>query len=205
MCAIALTADPQPPGKGRIIKWVDENGVTHYGDSLPHEYANKPNTILDGRGLVVKKNETGQLTPKQQEKNGEQRKIDDEQLRHDTVLLATYSNEKEIDLSRDRNLEMENAAILSLQSSLENVQKKLTADKKSAAELQARKKPLPDDLKQNISASESEIASLQQQITQKRVNSEEIRKRFEADKLRFRELRLGMQPAATAPHPKARP
>ena len=36
-----------------IVSWKDENGVTHFGDRVPPEYANKDREVLNERGIVV--------------------------------------------------------------------------------------------------------------------------------------------------------
>ena len=33
--------------------WVDDDGVRHYGDKIPVEYADKPKSLLNEHGVVV--------------------------------------------------------------------------------------------------------------------------------------------------------
>jgi len=44
-------------------KWVDENGTTHYGETIPPEYADKDRAELNKAGRVVKKQDV--LTPEE--------------------------------------------------------------------------------------------------------------------------------------------
>ena len=37
----------------QTYKWVDEHGVTHYGDSLPSEYSQREQTVINKQGVVV--------------------------------------------------------------------------------------------------------------------------------------------------------
>src|SRR5271169_937278 len=50
-------AHAQAPGstshQGVAYRWVDEQGVVHYGDHVPPEYTGKDRTILNGRGVEV--------------------------------------------------------------------------------------------------------------------------------------------------------
>ena len=46
--------------EAKLYKWVDNQGVTHYGETIPPEYADKDNVLLDDKGRVIKKN--AQLT-----------------------------------------------------------------------------------------------------------------------------------------------
>ncbi|HKU80279.1 MAG TPA: DUF4124 domain-containing protein, partial [Rhodanobacteraceae bacterium] len=40
---------------GKTYKWVDENGVTHYGDTVPQEYSQREQQILNSQGVEVQK------------------------------------------------------------------------------------------------------------------------------------------------------
>ena len=42
------------PG-GKTYKWVDENGITHYGDTVPQEYSQREQQILNSHGVEVQK------------------------------------------------------------------------------------------------------------------------------------------------------
>ncbi len=163
------------PALAKMYKWVDEKGEVHYGDTVPPQYANQGREELSKKGTVLKKTE-GALTPEQRQakeaeeaqKKAEQQKAL-EQKRRDKALLNTYTNEKEIDLTRDRNLKPLDMQIQSLQ----------------------------DDLKR---AKGADAAAIQSQIEQKKKEREAVRQRFDADKLRFREL-TGTTPPATQPTP----
>src|SRR5665647_1355898 len=97
------------PEKGSIIKWVDEKGVTHYGDRMPVQDANRNNSVLNKQGLVVKRNQPSALVKPEQD----QASVD--QQRHDRALRAAFSNEQEIDSARDRNLQTDETAIKELE------------------------------------------------------------------------------------------
>ena len=38
---------------GKLYKWVDENGVTHYGDAIPPEYSKQTHDVLNEQGRKV--------------------------------------------------------------------------------------------------------------------------------------------------------
>jgi hypothetical protein len=61
---LLLLATPGVPAYAVMYKWVDENGVTHYGDSIPSQYINRANVELNQGGVILKKNEPA-LTPEQ--------------------------------------------------------------------------------------------------------------------------------------------
>src|SRR3989339_1975565 len=45
------------PVMAKMYKWVDDKGITHYGETIPPEYANKDRTLLNKSGIVVKTQE----------------------------------------------------------------------------------------------------------------------------------------------------
>jgi hypothetical protein len=54
LCAVALVASTGgaawgAPGR-TMYKWVDEQGVTHYGDRIPPEYASQEQHVINSTG-----------------------------------------------------------------------------------------------------------------------------------------------------------
>ncbi len=41
--------------KGTAYRWVDDQGVVHYGDEIPPQYANRERTVLNGQGVPVRR------------------------------------------------------------------------------------------------------------------------------------------------------
>jgi chromosome segregation ATPase len=177
------------PEKGGILKWVDEKGVTHYGDSIPPEYANRSNSVMNKSGRVVRNNEAFKATA-QPTVDEELEKQLAEQQRRDSVLLASYTTEQEIDLAKERSTQMDESAIKGLEQRSAGVKERLAMHQKSAANFQSRKRPIPDDLKQDIAGANGELGRIEDQIAQKRKDIEETRIRFDRDKQRFHELKL---------------
>jgi hypothetical protein len=184
-----------PAGAGKLYSWVDEQGKTHYGNTVPPQYAQQGNTELDKKGVVVKKTDAA-LTPEQrkakeealaQQKEEEKKKL--EQKRRDQALLNTYTTEKEIDLVRDRNLQQGELQLQSMELRAKQVQPRLDQARKRADALVAKNKPLPLDLQQELEETGKEMRHLQEMIKQKRLEMEAIRARFDDDKKRFRSLR----------------
>ena len=48
----------------QTYKWVDEKGVVHYGDSVPSEYSQREQRVLNSQGLEVQKRQA-EMTPKE--------------------------------------------------------------------------------------------------------------------------------------------
>lgn len=183
-----------PALAGKLYSWVDEHGKTHYGNTVPPQYAQQGNTELNKRGAVVKKTDAA-LTPEQrkakedelaQQKEDEKKVL--EQKRRDKALLNTYTTEKEIDLVRDRNLQQGELQLQSMELRTKQIQPQLDQARKRKEDLVAKKRPLPPDLQQELEEKGKELQRLQEMIRQKRAEMDAIRARFEDDKKRFREL-----------------
>ena len=183
-----------------MYKWVDEHGVTHYGDSIPPEYRNRANEEMNKRGVVIKKNDPA-LTPEQIKARDDalaKRKQQREENRRDAVLLGTYSSVEEIDLARDRNLNQIELVIRDTQTQLKSVENKLNVTRTNAASYARDRQPVPDALQQDIDTLERNKQDLELAILQKRSDAEEMRARFEEDKKRYIELTQGA-PAPAKP------
>ena len=176
--------------KGGIVKWVDDKGVTHYGDSIPPEFAKHSNTLLNKSGRVLRQNEAfkSSANPTLDEAQQKQRA---EQDHRDQVLLASYTTEQEIDLARERSTQMDESAIKGLEQRTAGVKERLAIHQKSAETYQSRKKPIPADLQKDIEDAKGELGRIQAQIAQKHKDIEETQVRFNRDKQRFHELKLG--------------
>lgn len=191
---LMLSLASLPVGAGTIKKWVDEHGITHYGDSIPPQYVNQGSTELSTKGVVVKKTERAQTAEERRAiedvkvQQQEAKLKEQEQQRRDKALLNTYTSEKEIDLSRDRNLQQAEVQTQSTELRIKQVNERLAKYRKQAEGMTKAGKPVPADLKQDIENAEREIPRLEENIQQKKRDMEAIRARFESDKLRYREL-----------------
>ena len=194
-----------PPNKsGNIIKWVDEKGVTHYGDSMPAQAAGRDSSVLNNQGVVIQRNKPGIAAKPEEDKA----LID--QLRRDRALRAAYSSEQDIDAARDRNLQTDATALKELEQRLGSTQARIDANKKQADDLIKRKKPVPSDLTQALQNDNTEIAQTKQQMAQRQQSMEAIRQRYENDKRRYIELETrGPTPSVAEPvkvtNPAAKP
>lgn len=191
------------PAWAKMYKWVDEQGKTHYGDTIPAQYAGQGSTEMSKKGMLVNKTD-GALTEEQRkakeealakQKSEDQKVLDAE--RRDKALINTYTSEKEIDLTRNRHLQAVDAIIQTSQAGVKTLQAKLEGYRKQAAGFAASKKPVPKDIADETKAIEQEMLRLQDTIKRKQQEQAEISAKFEADKQRFRELTQG----AAAPKP----
>lgn len=194
MLALATFAFAGSAGAA-LNKCVDDKGKTYYYDKdPPPECKGKATEELSKRGIVTKKTE-GEMTAEQRKakeaeaakQKEDAQKLKDQQ-RRDKALLDTYSNEKEIDLTRDRNLQPVDLAIASIEPRLKTAHAKLDGFRKQADEFAKTNKPLPAYLKEDIAGAETDVKRLQEEMAQRQQERENIKMKFEADKQRYREL-----------------
>src|SRR5690242_20102748 len=104
-CGVALGAPNRSStsSKGIAYRWTDEQGVVHYGDHIPPQYATQERAILNSQGVEVGHLEA-QKTPEQQAADARARATLMKQRQHDAFLVTTYTSVKDIESLRDLRL-----------------------------------------------------------------------------------------------------
>ena len=177
----------------KIVKWVDKQGVTHYGDRPPSYEESKSIVELNNRGLIMKKNAPIE------HKNEAQDLQQQQQDRKDKILLASYTNANEIDLARDRSLEMNKAATTSLASQKETVSARIARNTTTADGFKQRNKPLPANLDKEFKDTLVQSSRIDKQIADRKLEMEQTRKNYADDKARFLILKQPAEANSTAP------
>lgn len=111
----------------KLYRWVDKNGIVHYGDSVPAEYAELEKQVLNERGITLDVLH-GKKTPEELAEEKRQQELQAEreaQRRQDRALLATYLSVDEIVMHRDRRIELFQAQSRVTELYLRNLQKRL--------------------------------------------------------------------------------
>jgi hypothetical protein len=178
-----LVGNAAHAGGGKIHKWVDEKGVTHYGDKMPAKDVHRDNSVLNNQGVVIKRNQVSNI------KDNEVDETLLEQRRRDRALRASYTTEQEIDLARDRSLQMDEVSIQALEQRKTGALKRLETNQKNIDGFNKRGKPVPEDLSKDSSDIKAEIARIDDQITHRKASMDATHKRFNEDKKRFIEIK----------------
>lgn len=184
--ALVLLAAFSTGAEAKLYKWVDDRGVTHYGETVPPEYANKDRVQYNDKGHVIKKNAPAGEAGTGKKSAEEQAAI--EQRRKDNALLNTYSSEKEIDLALDRNLQQVDARINSIHLLQKSAQDSLVNYRKEVTDMQTAGRKIPASLQTDIAEVEKKITQLQQDLSQAEAKAASVKANFAADKARYREL-----------------
>lgn len=169
------------PVAAKTYKWVDDKGVTHMGDTIPPEYANKDRQLLNKSGIVIKTQDV--LTPEERRaqeaesaKHHASENAARDQKLHDRSLTDTYSNVKEIELSRSRNIQQVEARINSIQAQLKSANSNLSA-------MQGKHAPAEE-----IKQAQERVMHLQRDLDKYQAEKLAIEARYDADKTRYQEL-----------------
>lgn len=150
---------------GKVYRWVDDQGVVHFGDSIPPEYSRERHEVLDARGTRSTVHGEAQKPAAPAHDN------------RDRALLATYASVTEIEALRDRRsgyLESQNRVA-----------------KERLRGLQARQQDLEGNpaAVNELATVEQRIGEYQDEIARRDAEIDRIRAQFDDDIGRFRELR----------------
>jgi len=213
ICIGIAQAQPKgAPASGGIVCWKDKAGkVIGCGDKVPPEYQDNASEELNKRGITVRQTEPA-LTPEQikaRKAEADRKKVDDaakaERQRHDKALLETFSNEKEIDLKRNREIQLLESNIETFQSNLKNANDRQAIASSRIAEYGKNKQKVPQGVQDDYDKSVSDKAKIQQQIDDKRKQIAEVNQRYDDMKKRFIELKGGAPASAPAAAPSKGP
>lgn len=181
------------PAAAKLYKWVDDKGTTHYGETIPPEYANKDRVELNKSGRAIKKIDIPTPSERQAQEQADAKKSADEKTalekkRHDTTLTSTYSNSKEIDLARSRSLQQVNARINTNTSQLKTASDNLLVLQKESETYAKANKPIPASLQEDLQETQTRVNKLQQILDKSLAEKAAVEARYDADKARYQEL-----------------
>jgi hypothetical protein len=186
-------ADAASPDKRpTAYRWVDEQGVVHYGDSIPPQYAEKEHTLLNNQGVVVGHSDA-QKTPEQQAAEAKEQEALHKQQQHDSFLLATYTSVKDIEALRDVRLDQLQGQryaaeqyVDSLHSRLVALQERIKHFRPYNTRADARR--MPDDLAEDLVHTLNEMRTQSGVLSLKNDEVSAVRAQFNMDIDRYQAL-----------------
>lgn len=175
-----------------IQRWVDANGVVHYGDAPPPDAVKSGRTVLNDQGVPVRQIPR-QLTPDEAAAAQVQREAEARRKAQDSFLLTTYTRTADIERVRDDQLALIDSQIELARGSLGNSEQRLNALRDrmqnfrpySDAENARR---LPDALINEAVHAIGERRSVLETLARHETRREETRAKFDADIARYQEL-----------------
>lgn len=180
----------------KVFKWEDADGNVYYGDSIPAEFAERPKEVLDENGVTI-----GTLEGKKTEEQLEQDRIDNErrvaqelQIRADRALLATYLSVDEIEMHRDRRVELFQAQSRVTELYLSNLDRRLQKLRDEASRYQpysqdTRAPMIDEGLAEDLRKTKDTISRHQRNLKKFESDEDQIISRFDGDIARFKVLK----------------
>jgi Domain of unknown function (DUF4124) len=181
-------------GSGAMTyRWVDENGVVHYGDTMPPQYSQQESSVLNSRGVEVSRR-TAPKTPAELAEEERQQQEILRQKQRDSFLLMTYTSVKDIEDLRDLRLDQIKGQRLAAEQYVAGLQDRLIAlqgramnfkpysDKKAA-------RRMPDELADDLVRALNEMRAQQTALAAKDSEESTMRAQFQSDIDRYKELR----------------
>ena len=180
------------PVMAKLYKWVDEKGITHYGETIPPEYADRDRAELNNSGRTKVIEVPTAAERKAQEAANEKKRADEkaalEMKRRDLTLTSTYSNVNEIDLARNRSLQQITARINNNTSQLKMANDNLLGLQKESEGYTKTNKQIPASLQEDLAESQARVDKLQQNLEKSLAEKAAVEARYDADKARYQEL-----------------
>ena len=181
-------------GATKLYKWVDKDGITHYGSSIPPEYAAQQSQQIDSQGNVISTT-AAQKTPEQlaaeakaQQTAASQAQADAAQKAHDQVLLDTYTSTADMGRDRDSKLAAIDAQVNVYSGTITGLQNTLADLQGRATELTSKNKPVTPQLQKQLDDTQAQLVANQQQLLQEQQHKQQVAAQFAADIARYQKL-----------------
>ncbi|MDH3452496.1 MAG: DUF4124 domain-containing protein [Gammaproteobacteria bacterium] len=183
------------PASAKLYKWVDEDGNVFYSDKIPPEQSTKRHQLLDDRG-IVRENVRRAKTPeelaeerRQKELQAERDRIERAQAVRDQILLETFPTERDLIIARDDRLASVDSAITLASKTLEELRSKYDVLDSKLKSLQAERQPIPGNLAIDHRRVSGQVNAHSRALASRQEERDNIVAQFEADLIRYRELR----------------
>lgn len=177
----------------RLYKWVDQQGVTHYGDHIPPEFVSQEQHIINGRGVETERIEA-QRSPDEMAAEEQRRAEAEQRANRDKNLLNTYASVSEIEHLRDQRLALVSDQIKVTSQFLEVLNGRLKKLRVASAHYKPysddpKAAPMSDQFAEDLVRVGNDIRTQQQNLRERRSEEASMSRQFESDIARFRELK----------------
>lgn len=173
-------------------RWVDEQGVVHYGDRIPPQYSEKAHEMLNRQGVEVG-HEDAQKTPEQLAEAARDQAEALKRKQHDSFLVTTYTSVKDIEGLRDTRLDQLQGQRVAAEAYVDNLHSRLVALQNRAKlfrpySSRAEAHRMPDDLAEDLVRTLNELHTQSNALKAKNEEVSAVRAQFQSDIERYREL-----------------
>lgn len=189
----SFSADAAESSSRRLYKWVDQQGVTHYGDHIPPEFASQEQHVINSRGVETERIEA-QRPPEEMAAEEQRRIVAEQRASRDKNLLNTYSSVAEIERLRDQRLALVWDQIKVTGQFLEVLNGRLKKLRTNGMHFRPyngdpKAPPMSDQFAEDLVRVGTDIRTQQENLRERRSEGAAMSKQFESDIARFRELK----------------
>lgn len=176
-----------------------KDGKRYYGSTIPMQCMGRVVEQLNPQGLVVRRidpegeEKAREAKAAAEAKAKEQEATTREETRRNRALLATYSNERDIDDARARALADNRTAVQDFETKIDALKKRRAGFDKELEFYQDKKgntKP-PAKLLDDISSVDGDIKVQQELLASKKKEVDNINAKYDSDKKRYLQLTRG--------------
>ncbi len=185
----------QPVLAAKFKCWTNSEGVKECGSYVPAEYSQQKIETRSKSGRIIKVEDRAKTEAELAEidRLAKLKEIEDakiaEQFKKDSILLKTFSRERDINMLRDSKINVIEGIITVTNSNNKALKKKLEKLQKRAANTERRSKKPPKNILDDIKSIENRIRKNMKSIESKREEQKLIRTKFDKDLQRFRTLK----------------
>ena len=191
LSAGALAQSQQGP---KLYKWVDKQGVTHYGSSVPPQYADQQLQVLNSQGMTVKTlaapKTPEQLAAEKQQQATAAQETEEQKKQHatDQMLLDTYTSVADIEQDRNTRAKAMDAQITVTNSAISSLEGNLKTYKKQQEVLTKNHRPIPESVQKDLTDTEQQLAADRKLLGEQTQQKQAMEERFNGYVKRFQEL-----------------
>jgi len=181
--------------QARIKCWENSDGVRECGKTIPPEYSQQAHEEISSQGVTVEKTDRAQTEEERAEEErlaaiqAKEDAIKAEKAAQDKILLDTYSNTDDIQMTSDGKIAALDSTINLANKRIEKIQAKLDKDTATAAAAELAGKQPSEDLVKDIESLQRQIKNNDKFVAEKRVEQEDIKKEYAEKIARFNQLK----------------
>lgn len=190
LCQVSATAQSK-----RLYRWVDDQGKVHYSDVVPPKESQHGRSRLNNKGITLEKiapaKTRQQLAQEARLANlrAKKQKIIAEQQAYDRVLLRTFRNSDEIQMTLDGKLQTIDLLNRLTYDNIKRLKEQLSIQQKKAASKERNGLQIPKQLLNGIDASRRQIRRNRAKVASNNKEKTRLKNKFNRDMKRFLTLR----------------
>lgn len=189
-----------PEAGEQLYRYVDEDGVVHYSDTIPPSAVPRGHAELAPTGVTIRR------VDRAKSREEVEREQEIERLRQEAqalveahqaenrTLLETFRSVDDMLMVRDGKIAAIDVAIQVVRRNIRSQQDQVRLLRGDAADLERSGKPISEQLDLDIAAAEQSIHGAMTEIVRREQEKQALKDRFEADIKRFQVLKNIPQP-----------